>query len=233
MRVGIIAEGHSDRAVITNILKGLLDINKADIKYIRPPDPDSYPDDIDETDLAQMQADEFSNWTIVRQECIERTKIANFFDSIENNRFIIIHLDTDTRFEQGYEVSEPKKANTPIYFTVLRENVKSKVNEWLENQYIENIVYAIAIEETDAWILTIYTDDEETGIFPNAKERLNKEINKPNVFSEKERKKLFQLDTFQRYHSLSYDFRKPKKLAQLANQNLSLKLFCEELKEME
>jgi hypothetical protein len=84
-------------------------------------------------------------------------------------------------------------------------------------------------EETDAWILTIYTNDKETGIFSNAKEKLQREINKPNTFSDKERKKLFQLDTFQRYHSLSYDFRKPKKLAQLTNQNFSLKLFCEDL----
>jgi hypothetical protein len=225
MRVGIIAEGHSDRAVITNILKGLLDINKTDIKYIRPQDPD----EIDETDLSQMQAEEFSNWTIVKQECIDRAKIQDFFDGIENNKFIIIHLDTDTRFEQGYEVSEPPKENTPIYFASLRENVKRKINEWLENTFIEKLVYAIAIEEIDAWVLTIYTRSEETGVFPNAKERLLREINRPNTFSDKERKKLFQLDTFQRYHSLSYDFRKPKKLAQLVNQNLSLKLFCEDL----
>ncbi len=229
MRVGIIAEGHSDRAVITNILKGLLNINQTDIKYIRPQDPD----EIDETDLSQMQAEEFSNWTIVKQECIDKIEINKFFDKIENNRFIVIHLDTDTRFEKGYEVSEPSKENTPSYFTALRENIKNKINEWLENQFVENMIYAIAIEEIDAWILTIYTNSEETGIFPNAKERLLKEINKPNTFSEKERKKLFQLDTFQRYHSLSYDFRKPKKLAQLASQNLSLKLFCKDLQEME
>jgi hypothetical protein len=227
MRVGIIAEGWGDHAVITNILKGLLDINQTDIKYIRPQDPD----EIDETDLSQMQAEEFSNWTIVRQECIDRTKIQDFFDGIENNKFIIIHLDTDTRFEQGYDISEPKKENTPIYFATLRENVKNKIDEWLENQFVENIAYAIAIEETDAWVLTIYTDSEETGIFPNAKERFLKELNKPNVLSKKDKQKIFSKidDKFAFYKILSDDFRKPKKLAQLTNQNLSLKLFCEDL----
>lgn len=227
MRVGIIAEGHSDRAVITNILKGLLGINQADIKYIRPQDPD----EIDETDLFQMVIEGFSNWTIVRQECIERNKIQDFFDGIENNRFIIIHLDTDTRFEQGYEVSEPQKENTRIYFTTLRENIKNKINEWLENQFVENIAYAIAIEEIDAWVLAIYGINEETGVFSNAKERLLREINKPNLLSKKDRQKIFSKidDKFTFYKMLSNDFRKPKKLAHLVRQNLSLKLFCENL----
>lgn len=56
MRTAIIAEGRGDLAVITNILKGELGIDRCDIKYILPEF------EYDQTDLSQMPETQFSNW---------------------------------------------------------------------------------------------------------------------------------------------------------------------------
>lgn len=164
MRVGIIAEGRSDAAVITNILKGKLGIDRSDIQYLAPEL------EFDQTDLEQqMRLEQFSNWEIVKQKCCEQTVFSGFLDSVDDNRFIVIHLDTAERLLKGYDVTEPKKEKHDQYSNRLRENVVSKINEWLNNNYSERLAYAIAIEETDAWVLTIFSKDKDTSVHHNPK----------------------------------------------------------------
>lgn len=38
----------------------------------------------------------------------------------------------------------------------LRTNVVHKINQWLDNNYIDNLAYAITIEETESWLLTLH-----------------------------------------------------------------------------
>ncbi len=228
MRVGIIVEGRSDAAVITNILKGKLNISKSDIQYLVPEF------DYDESSLAEMNSEHFSNWTIVKQNCLNRQKIADFIESFENNRFVVIHLDSDTRTEIGYEVNEPIAINTIADIELLRQNIVDKINEWLENQFVGNIAFAIAIQEIDAWVLSIHAN-QETGMSPNAKERLFRVINAPNKFSNKEMRKIFSLndDKYEQYHLLSQDFRKRNNLQSASLKNISLKKFCESLEQFD
>jgi len=87
MKIGVICEGHTDRAVIRNILKGLKGIDSSQIVPLRP----DY--SVDETDLSKMPADAFSNWSIVKAECENRNKIDRFL-SIEDHDFVIIHIDS-------------------------------------------------------------------------------------------------------------------------------------------
>lgn len=83
MKVGIIAEGKADQAVIANILKALIDIDRSDLHFIQP---EHY---LDETDL-QNSKNTFSNWELVFKECSEKEKIKDFFDSpIELEQYII------------------------------------------------------------------------------------------------------------------------------------------------
>ncbi len=80
MYIGIIAEGKGDLAVITNILKGKLSVDKSDVEYLQPEL------DFDETDLYQMREEQFSNWAIVRETCMRRRKLSDFF-SIDEERY--------------------------------------------------------------------------------------------------------------------------------------------------
>jgi hypothetical protein len=228
MRVGLIVEGRSDAAVLTNILKGKLNISKSDIQYLVPEF------DYDETSLFRMRNEQFSNWTIVKNNCRNKQKISDFIDSFENERFIVIHIDSDTRMEVGYEVNEPINVNNVIDIETLRQNIVNKLSEWLENEFFGKIAFAIAITEIDSWILTLYAD-HETGLLINAKERLLRILNDPSKFTRKEKQKIFSLrdDKFEQYNLLSQDFRKPKKLMQFQTSNVSLRLFCEDLERFE
>jgi hypothetical protein len=224
MKVGIIAEGKADLAVITNILKGRLNISKSDIQYLVPEL------EFDETSLFQMRPEQFSTWTVVKKSCENRNRISEFIQSFDDERFLIIHIDSDTRNEVGFEVSEPKSITNIEDIKELRSNISLKMQEWLQNEFIEKIVFAIAIQEIDSWILAIYLD-HETGMLPNAKERLTRILNNPRFFSEKARKKIFSLEQnkLAQYALLSEDFRKRKGLNAAILKNYSLKVFCEEL----
>jgi hypothetical protein len=222
MRVAIFAEGYSDAAVLTNILKGWLGINRSDIDY-RVPELD-----YDESDLAKMGINQFSNWTIVKQNCLERTQFNHFFNSTENAYFAVIHLDTAERQLIGYEVLEPPKTDTHHYSQTLRVNVIQKINEWLDNNYRDNLAYAITIEETESWLLTLHEKTTiETAKYNQPKERFREKIFPK--FSLKERNLIKNQSAFLQYLTLTDGFRKKKTLQDCCNRNLSLSLFCESL----
>ena len=104
MIIGIFAEGRGDLAVITNILKGSLNIDRSDIRYELPEF------EKDQTDLSLMSEEQFSSWTVVKTVCQERKKIDKFFENpIEQKSFIVLHLDTAERHLDGYNVLEPLK----------------------------------------------------------------------------------------------------------------------------
>ncbi len=223
MRVGIISEGRSDAAVLTNILKGQLNIDRSNISYLVPEL------EYDETTLHQMRLEQFSNWTIVKQNCENRNKISDFFDFVFDDRILIVHIDSDMRNEVGFEVPEPAEVQTIDDICLLRQNIIQKFKEWLNHEYIDKTVFAVAIQEIDSWILSIYMN-KETGFLPNSKERLKRVINDPN-FPKKEKQKIFALtdDKFKQYELMSSDFRKKKKLIKASDNNLSLRLFIEDL----
>ena len=159
MNIGVICEGHTDRVVIENILKGLKDIDSSQIIPLRPQS------DFDETDLAAMPVDSFGGWGAVKEECESRTKIDEFL-SLEGNDHIIIHIDSAE--SDDYGVSKPVKNTT--YSRELRSKIVAKINEWLNGLSSDNVLYAIAIEETEAWILTIYDErNSTTSADPKAK----------------------------------------------------------------
>ena len=160
MNIGIIAEGNADLAVIENIL-ATRGIDSSQIIALRP---ELRVDEYDRNNPNIQNERTFGSWTNVMKDCKdkERAVFEKFF-FIETNKHIIIQLDTAET--DKYEVSRPlnnKKDET--YFTQLRQNVINKISEWLENNYQEQLIYAIAIEEIDAWVLTIYTNGRTDNI---------------------------------------------------------------------
>jgi hypothetical protein len=223
MRVALIAEGPADLAVLVNILKGKLEIEFEDIQFLRP----EYA--LDETDLHHQPEGRFSNWEFVKRECLEGVKISEFLESpIEEDRLVVIHIDTAEVERDGYQVVRPARQGNAGYAAALRALVVAKINEWLGGRFGDSVRHAVAVEEMDAWVLTIFST-KETASQVNVKERLVKAIHKPNAFSDKERKKLFQLTPYEQYEKLSQLFRKPRELAECAKRNESLRLFVDSL----
>lgn len=224
MKCAIIAEGKSDQAVLTNILKGQLGIDRSDIIYLQP---ENF---FDETDLNnpnyKMSRNQFSNWELVKNECIRKEKISDFFDNpIDDNRFLIIQIDTAEAHLKNYDVIRPDKKNNDSYVIELRNIVSDKLDEWIgDSEY--NIVYAICVEETEAWILTIYTDEnKDTGLSGNPKSHLEKFI-LPKKFKSSKLKEINDLEPFDSNLELSKPFRKNKDLKKYSLKNKSLEYFC-------
>ena len=126
MKIGIIAEGREDQLVIRNILKGLGFAN-IEIHFIRPELA------TDETDKAEKKAKEYVNNTKtigtlqgVKNACQEGTDFQLFFNFDENNKLIVIHLDTaelESAENNSLAFSKPVKTNNTNYTAQLVSSV--------------------------------------------------------------------------------------------------------------
>jgi hypothetical protein len=175
MKVGIVAEGPADVAVLMNILHGALGVERKDVLPIRPELT------LDETDLAERrrggyrppQPEEFSNWALVLEECRERTRLADFLDSpIDEDRLLVIHIDTAESEQKGYEVERPDRRG-PEYVERMRARVAARLEELLGEELSARSRFAVAVEETEAWLLTLHDHGKkDTGLILNPKKHL-------------------------------------------------------------
>ncbi|MCB0522194.1 MAG: hypothetical protein H6577_13940 [Lewinellaceae bacterium] len=219
MKFGIIAEGWSDVAVLENILlgKGLI-VKSSDVLPLRPERM------TDETDMSTKKPEAFSNWSLVKQECQDRIKISYFLGDrniVENDRKLIIHIDTAECGEQGFEVERPAKGTD--YCLTLREKTIDKISKWLDNQFLDDTYFAIAIEETEAWIHALY-ENKDTSKSANPKEAFQKFLSKKGI-------KTPTNDTYKRAKILADNFTKlnKRKIKDCLDNNPSLKMFVESL----
>lgn len=212
MQIGVISEGHADRAVIENILIGVIGVDSVDIVPIRP----QYL--YDETDKAKLDPLAFSNWAIVVEECQKKELINKFF-TIEGQDFIVIHLDTAEA--DLYGVKRPVKNDQ--YCVNLRNEVVSEIDKWLGNNINGEILHAVAVEEIDAWVLTIF-ENRDTSHRASPKEELQRILGKLRIKSD---------SNYENYIVLSNDFSSQRKLKKnkFAEFNCSLKAFIEEINE--
>jgi hypothetical protein len=239
MKVGIVAEGPADIAVIRNILKGKLGVEVKDTETLRPRLNE------DKTDLAERRAapfrpqapEEYSNWSLVLEECRARSKIEDFLlNPIAGERLVIIHIDTAEAHLPGYDIDRPDR-KVPDDGDCLRALVAAKLDGLLGAELVAGVRYAIAIEETDAWVLTIHEDqdDRDTGARLDPKKRLRfvldgkaskgKTREKKPRDEARERKK----SEYELYAEWSFDFREGGRLEACAERNRSLRVFVDSL----
>lgn len=226
MKIGIVAEGKGDCAVLTNILEGLG--YEDEPQYLRPQFS------LDATDLAtekyqQMAADEFSSWTLVRQDCVEQTKFEQFLNGpIAEDAIIIIQIDTAECELENYEVVRPKKDKD--YCTNLRAAVIAKINEWLEGQYADDIRYAVCIEEMEAWLLPLF-ESKNSSAYTDPKRKFDAIIKKKRgtdkKFKSDDNKQKGEFDKMDFY---SKPFRKKREIDKATKYNQSLQDFVATLK---
>lgn len=216
MRIGIIAEGRADIAVIKAVVKAITGIDGSDMYAIRPKEI------LDETDGEELK---FSNWELVLQACNNEQLLVPFFEGIDDEAILVVHIDTAERGEKNYDVLEPQRTGHPNwkeYSRELRNNVKKKIEALIPERHRDKVAYAIAIEETDAWLIPLYDvakrSDSASNI--NAKEKLR------NLIGEIKKRTKY-IDTTHdnlNYSNLGKDLIKGIKIAREGNE--SLNLFC-------
>jgi len=141
---------------------------------------------------------------------------------------VVIHIDTAERGEANYNVTEPARTRDTDYTTYseqLRENVKSKIQSLIPERYHEKITYAIAIEETEAWLIPMFENSKtDTATKAKPKETLRHIINT----DKKLRTKYFNTDKKRPdAHKLGKELSKNLKLCR--SRNKSLDIFCLEV----
>ena len=230
MKVGIVCEGVGDLAVIKNILRGVYE--ETGVDYDVAPIKPKY----DATEISRqrsegvyrgMPAQERSNWVQVLDECRNKEEINKFLRTQIGNKLptIIVHIDTDVCEQVGYDVKRPNKGkNLKTYSETLRNNVIVKINECVgEHECRSYLVYAIAVEKTEAWLIPIYNSTlrKDTSSYSDAKRELNNIHGKKNLGS---------LYVDEKMHLLSKDLSKKETLNSCTTHNKSLRLFVEDLK---
>lgn len=211
MRFGIIAEGAEDQAVIRNILSAFK-IDRSDIIMVKP--------------RLNRDATDENNPTIgtfqgVKNACEGVGGLRPDFDDFFFNPdhvAMIIHLDTAEIDTQGLPFLRPVKKGNPNYCTELRNRVIELINSWLDNNYQNQVIYAIAIEEIEAWCLTLHTKND-TSQSADAKSKFWREVNKKKIKNASNLAELTQ------------DFRKLKTLKTCFPYNQSLKDFADSVEQ--
>jgi hypothetical protein len=240
MMVGIVAEGSADIAVIRNILKGKLGVQGDETQAIRPRLNEDKTDRVggEASGYRAPTPEEFSNWTLVLEECRTRTKIEDFLRNDDADaRLVVIHIDTAEAHHPGYDIPRPDR-QAPDYSDLLRALVVAKIDGLLGPDLAAGVRHAIAVEETDAWVLTIHDDqgDRDTCTRPNPKARLEHVLDgkaprgktrerRPREGIARARKK----SEYERYDELSSDFRDGVRLHACAERNRSLRIFVDSL----
>ena len=214
-KIGIIAEGRADQFVLRNILY-TFGLEKNQIQFVRPELNE------DETDKTNSNEKEFGSWVNVERDCKNQTPLNDFLDSqLASNNIIIIQLDSDVCSEYG--VQEFLNPSTAQDFTNFRQRIIDKINEWLDNKYTNQLFYGICIRQMDAWVLTLFANqnDKDTAKISKPKDALGATKAYKSV------KSISQIG--KRYEKLSDDFSKKKKLKEAIKYNQSLKDFVNSL----
>lgn len=215
MRIGVISEGHADRAVISNIIEGITNIDNNDIEPLRP----VY--NLDETDKAALTSKNFSTWSVVKEECESKDLIEGFL-AFEGQDFVVIHIDSAESSDYG--IVRPNIKKSDEYCNQLRAKIINQINIWFNDRTLhDKILYAVAIEEIDAWILTIYEKNKSCNS-ASPKERLSRILTKNGLKS---------TSNYKNYSELSKPFRKSKDVlkGKFLDYNCSLNAFYQEVKE--
>lgn len=226
--IGIVAEGPADIAVIRNILKGSLGLDRDQTFAIRPELSTDATDLGGKSGFQEQRPEEYSNWTVVLEECRTRTQIQDFLlDQVDDDSLVIVQIDTAEAHLPGYDVARPDRSRAD-YADVLRARVAEKLDDLLGASLSAGVRYAIAVEETDAWVLTIHEtqDKRDTGARLDPKKRLRYVIERT---TERRRGKKRSRKEYDLYHELSQGFRDRKKLESYATRNRSLELFIDSL----
>ena len=229
MRVGVISEGLADFAVVRSVVKGVMGLDAADVDPIRPELQ------TDETSLHAKGAASFSNWEIVKQECVEGRRIRAYLDSIlDERRIVVVHIDSAECHLAGFDVMRPDRGSGS-YVVDCRRAVAEAIHRWTAGDHAEHLVAAVAVEETDAWLIPLYdpeiaSKERDSGTIRDAKKHLFRVLQRTGRLTATARVRILkERHALTQYALLSAPLGKVRDLREVLQHNASLMLFVDEL----
>ena len=210
MQIGIVAEGKTDQVVIEHIIDGALGSDTF-VDMVQPPIAGGGPED-------------FGNWEhvfawLASERC---RKALQLYD------LLIVQIDTDVCERPGFGVSRREQARElepRELIECVAKRLEAQIGADLMAAYESKIVFAIAVDELECWLLPLLFPDGQakaakvTGCFAVAMAELGRQ-NEPGLLSAKNATK-----DRARYAAISRPLRKPRPLQLARQQQVSLDAF--------
>src|SRR5689334_6915002 len=124
MRVGVVAEGPADIAVIRSIVKATLGLDAADVDQLRPELQ------TDESSLGAPGKSPFGGCEVVKEECVKQSIITTYLTSgLQDTRLVVVQIDTAECEHPNFGATRPDKS-ADAYVTECRRVVALVIETW-------------------------------------------------------------------------------------------------------
>jgi hypothetical protein len=205
-----ISEGHTDQSVIKNIIAGYFNPDIV-VNWLQPL----------KDATSASRASNFGGWSQVFEYC----ESSKFREAFQFNEYVIIHIDTDRSVDFGVPDQDGDGKYSPEkMFDLVVEKFKTYIGEEFYQKYSEKIIFAIAVDSTECWLLPLYcSENNKKSKTNNCLFTLRAALSKANSEIDPDRKDPSD------YDSLSKKYSKKKILLDLYKANPSLKIFIEEI----
>ncbi len=200
---GIISEGNTDQIILRQILT-----TWTKNPYLR-------------VNQLQPKPDESGGWSQVFKYC----QSSEFKDALIQNDLIIIQIDTD--FMSGDSVGKEykidlKDLNVKETVKAFREKIVELIGADFYEEYSDRIIFAIAVNEIECWLLPVYFSDKKAKKYVNCIDTLNQVLPQKEGFYIDAKDDIY-------YRKLAKNFRKKKDIEKYAKRQESFDLFLENL----
>ncbi len=217
----LITEGITDQIIIENILFGFYNSKDIFIEKLQPK-RDTINDD---------KATTSGNWDQVFKYC-ESADFRENFETILDS-YVIIHIDADVFFtgeiSEKYRISVKDNDGVDLNYEDLYKAIQSKLVESIGKEvfekYEDRIVFAIAVNETECWLLPIYYDDKRKAKTVNCINTINPELKKKLGFT-------IAKKNIDYYRKAAKPYLKHKTIISKYAKNPSLNTFIENLEKL-
>lgn len=201
--VGLVCEGKTDQILLEKILFTWMQNLDLQINHLHP------------------KPNESGGWSQVFKYCESK----DFRGALTQNDFIIIQIDTD--FMSGDSVGKEykidlKDLNVKETVEAFREKIIELIGEDFYEEYLQRIIFAIAVNEIECWLIPVYFSGKKAKKHVNCIDTLN------TVLPQKEGFYIDAKDDIY-YRKLAKNFRKKKDIKKYAKQQESFSLFLENL----
>ncbi len=219
---GLITEGITDQIVLENILFGFF--NNVDIP-INPLCPLR-----DATDKNRME--KAGNWVEVFEYCAS----SDFKTALFTNNFLIIQIDTDVlkseNISQKYQINLLNISDVAEIVEHVKDRFINIINTHQGKDFFETyrskILFAIAVDSIECWLLPIYYENEmaKAAKTANCLSTLNMVLSKKENFTIDQKKPDY-------YRKISKIYRKQKQLNGYYSLNPSFAVFIRDIQNKE
>jgi hypothetical protein len=207
-KIGFIAEGITDFAVLENILVGLFEDNDIS-SFVTELQPE-----MDKSDEIYQQG----GWTRVLSYC----KSLRFKEAFIALDYIIVQIDTDRLFEPPFELDLRLPVDTLIkeVETKFQEEITLALGQEFWDSFHSKIIFAVSVDSIECWLLPLFFPnkrDKNAEKIKNCLDLINKQLRK-------DKEKPLRKD-YREYEKASLDFCKPKVLLEASLKNPSFGYF--------